>query len=135
MELEVLNLRRLPLGTDYTEVAQAIYDLYTDGRLWLQEMHNHAPVGYDCPFCRLVLGLDTPASSQDDIVYRDDDVLAFVPSSRWPNNPAHVIVIPTAHHENIYDLPAELATPIQRVARAVAIAFKATYACHGVSTR
>ncbi len=98
-------------------------------------MHNHAPVGYDCPFCRLVLGLDTPASSQDDIVYRNDDVLAFVPSSRWPNNPGHVIVIPTAHHENIYDLPAELATPIQRVARAVAVAFKETYACHGVSTR
>ena len=44
MELEVQNLRRLPLGTDYTEVAKAIYDLYNDGRLWLQEMHNHAPV-------------------------------------------------------------------------------------------
>ncbi len=96
---------------------------------------NHAPEGYDCPFCRLVRGLDTRVSSQDDIVYRDERVLAFVPSSRWPNNPGHVLVIPTAHYENVYDLPPELATPMQRVVRAVAIAFKETYGCQGVSTR
>ncbi len=44
MTLEVLNIRRLPLGTDYTLVAQAIHDLYHDKRLWMQEMRNHAVV-------------------------------------------------------------------------------------------
>jgi histidine triad (HIT) family protein len=96
---------------------------------------NHAPDGYDCPFCRLGRGLDTSASSREDIVYRNADVLAFVPSSRWPNNPGHVLVIPTAHYENVYDLPPELATPIQRVVRAVALAFKEAYRCQGVSIR
>src|SRR5215203_2627028 len=44
MQLEVLNLRRLPLGTSYPEVAREIYNLYHDRRLWLQALHNHAEV-------------------------------------------------------------------------------------------
>lgn len=98
-------------------------------------MHNHAPEGYDCPFCRLVRGLDTSASSQDDVVYRDESVTAFVSAGWWPNNPGHVLVVPNAHYENVYDLPPELATPIQRVTRNVAVAFKEIYGCDGVSTR
>jgi len=43
-QLEVLNIRRLPLGTPYTSVAAAIYNLYHDKRLWLQETCNHAEV-------------------------------------------------------------------------------------------
>jgi len=98
-------------------------------------MYNHAPEGYDCPFCRLVHGLDTSASSQDDVVYRDVSVTAFVSAGWWPNNRGHVLVIPNAHYENVYDLPPELATPIQRVTREIAVAFKETYGCDGVSTR
>ncbi len=97
-------------------------------------MFSHAPEGHACPSCRLARALATSASSQDDIVDRDD-VLAFVPSSRWPNTIGHVLVVPTAHYENVHDLPPELATPMQRVVRAVAIAFKETYGCQGVSTR
>ena len=98
-------------------------------------MHSHAPENYDCPFCRLVRGLKTNESSQDDVVYRDDDVLAFVSAGWWLNNPAHVLVVPNVHYENIFELPAELGTPIQRVAREIAIAFKETYGCDGVSAR
>ncbi|MDP9382206.1 MAG: HIT domain-containing protein [Chloroflexota bacterium] len=99
-------------------------------------MYNHEPEGYDCPFCRIGRGLDTKVSSQDDVVYRDDDVTAFICAGMWPNNPGHVLVIPNEHHENIYDLPPELGTPIQRVTREVAIAFRETYeGCEGVSTR
>jgi len=46
-----------------------------------------------------VRGLATSASSQDDVVDQDERVLAFVPSSRWPTNPGHVLVVPTAHEE------------------------------------
>lgn len=98
-------------------------------------MYNHAPDGYDCPFCRLARGDDTRLSSQEDIVFRDDDVFAFVPSGTWPNNPGNVLVVPNQHHENIYDLPPGLALPIQRVARRIALAFKAAYGCDGVPTR
>ena len=98
-------------------------------------MYNHAPDGYDCPFCRLVRGFATSASSQEDMVYRDDDVTAFIAAGWWPNNPGHVLVVPNAYYENVYDLPPELATPIQRVTRDIALAFKETYGCDGVSTR
>lgn len=98
-------------------------------------MYNHEPKGYQCPFCRLASGLDTSASSQDDVVYRDHDVTAFISLGWWPNNPGHVLVVPNVHYENIYDLPPEMGTPMQRVIREIAIALKATYGCDGVSTR
>lgn len=98
-------------------------------------MYNHAPEGYDCPFCRLAQGEATSVSSQDDVIYHDDDVTAFMAAGWWPNNRGHVLVVPTEHYENLYDLPPELGTPIQRVSRDVALAFKATYRCDGVSTR
>ncbi len=98
-------------------------------------MYNHEPAGYDCPFCRLARGLDTSAPGQPDVVYRDSDVTAFVSAAWWPNNPGHVLVVASVHDENVYDLPPALATPIQRVTRAVAIAFNETYGCGGVSTR
>lgn len=97
-------------------------------------MYNHAPDGYDCPFCRLAKGLDSDRSSQDDVIYRDGDVTALI-SLHWrPNNPGHVLVVPNGHFENVYDLPPELGTPIQRVIRNVAIAMKRAYGCDAVST-
>ncbi len=101
-------------------------------------MLNHAPEGYRCPFCRLSSGGEAPSptgSMQADIVYRDHDVLAFVASQWWPNNAGHVLVVPTHHYENIYDLPSDIGAAIHRVAQRVALAFKATYRCDGVSTR
>lgn len=98
-------------------------------------MYNHAPEGYDCPFCRLARGRDTSASSQEDVICRDRDVTAFMASGWWPNNRGHVLVVPNDHYENLYDLPPELGTPMQRMTHEIALAFKATYHCDGVSTR
>lgn len=101
-------------------------------------MYNHASDEYQCPFCRIVQGGEgggPTGSQQDDVVYRDDEVTAFVASHWWPNNPGHVLVVPSEHYENIYDLPPELGTAIQRIARRLALAFKATCGCDGVSTR
>ena len=98
-------------------------------------MYNHAPENYDCPFCRLARGLATDRSSQDDVICRDDTVTAFVASAWWPNNHGHVLIVPNEHYENVYDLPPELGTPIQRMTQRLALAFKMTYGCDGVSTR
>jgi histidine triad (HIT) family protein len=65
----------------------------------------------------------------------DDFVIAIVGSHQWPNNPGNVLVIPSEHYENIYDLPVRLAAKVNGVAKAVALAIKATYRCDGVSTR
>lgn len=55
--------------------------------------------------------------------------------SWWPANPGSLLVIPVAHHENVFDLPAELGTPIQRAVRDAAVALKTAFGCDGISTR
>ena len=96
-------------------------------------MYNHAPPEYRCPFCR---NLTTGASDLPlEFIHRDD--LVFVKMNpKWrKRNPGSVLVIPNAHYENVYDLPVELGTPIQRAVRSTAIAMKAAFGCDGVSTR
>lgn len=100
-------------------------------------MHNHEPRGYPCPFCRIANGIfdEHVYSSEDDIVYRDQLVTAFIGSHQWPNNPGNTIVIPNEHFENLYDLPGHLAEPLHETLQALARAMKAAYRCQGVSTR
>ncbi|MFE3056227.1 HIT family protein [Nocardia sp. NPDC059239] len=98
-------------------------------------VHNHEPSGYDCPFCFLLTGGETPLDSPRDIVLRTGRATAFTASRWWPNNRGHVLVIPNAHHENLYDLPPEYGHAVHDVVREVAIAMRATYGCDGVSTR
>lgn len=98
-------------------------------------MHNHAPDGYICPFCRLAQGERGVYSGESDVVYQDDAVTAFISSHQWPGNPGNVIVIPNEHFENIYDLPVALAAKVHELAKAVALAMKTAWQCDGVSTR
>ena len=99
-------------------------------------MHNHAPVGYVCPFCLVVAGQEGPpaATLQADVVHRDELVTAFVASHWRLNNPGHVLVIPNRHYENIYELPLEEGGRLHAVTRKVALAMKRSYRCDGVST-
>ena len=100
-------------------------------------MHNHAPENYICPFCLLIQGIENEHvhTVQSDIIYHDGVITAFISLHQWPRNPGNIIVVPNEHFENIYDLPPQYGIDIQRVARRVALALKAVYACDGVSTR
>ena len=100
-------------------------------------MYNHAPENYACPFCLLIAGIENEHvySVQSDIVYHDDSVTAFISSHQWKNNHGNTIIVPNEHFENIYDLPITYAQDIHRVAKRLALAMKAAYACDGVSTR
>jgi histidine triad (HIT) family protein len=98
-------------------------------------VESHAPAGYRCPFCRNVRDGDGEADYPLEILHRDDDVFVKMNPKWWPNNPGGVLVVPVQHYENIFDLPVELAIPIQRAARSVAIAMKTAFACDGISTR
>jgi len=72
-------------------------------------MYNHAPVGYNCPFCIIASGGDKSIDSKlTDVIYQDSDITAFISAFWWPNNAGHVIVIPNSHYENIYDTPSDL---------------------------
>lgn len=96
-------------------------------------VYNHEPSGYRCPFCRNIN--EGRADLPLEIVHRNTDVIVKVNPKWWPNNPGSVLVVPINHYENIYDLPPELGTPIQRAARDAALAMKKAWSCDGVSTR
>jgi histidine triad (HIT) family protein len=94
---------------------------------------THAPEGYRCPFCRNIQ--EGTADHPLEILHRDEHVFVKMNPKWWPNNPGNVLVVPAVHYENIFDLPPDLAGPIQRAARDAAVAMKAAYNCDGVSTR
>ena len=100
-------------------------------------MFNHAPPGYRCPFCAIAAGQEPVYcyTGADDVVLRTAHVTGFVSSHWWPRNAGHVILIPNAHHENIYDLPDTLGMWIFQASRQIAVALKQAYGCDGVSTR
>ncbi len=98
-------------------------------------MFNHEPAGYECPLCLVVAGGEDEVTSQQDVVLRTERATAFVASRWWPNNLGHVLVVPNAHHENLYDLPAPDGHAVHDAVQAIAIAIRSTYGCAGVSTR
>jgi histidine triad (HIT) family protein len=99
----------------------------------MRVVYNHAPADYACPFCRNV------ATSESDFplefLHRDDDVFVKMNPWWWTRNPGSVLVIPNVHYENVYDLPPELGTPIQRAIRDATLAMKTAWSCHDVSSR
>ncbi len=100
-------------------------------------MYYHAPEGYICPFCLVVAGVENEhvLTRQADIVYRDERVTAFISAGFWTNNKGHVLIIPNAHYENLYDLPSAESHAVHDLEKEVALALKAVYHCDGVSTR
>ena len=75
-----------------------------------------------CPFCAIVDG-----TAPTDLVYEDDATIAFL--DRSPLAIGHVLLIPRAHVETIFDADAAtltaLALATQRLARAVKAAMGA----------
>jgi histidine triad (HIT) family protein len=96
---------------------------------------NHRPDGYVCPFCRVLSGEESPHNRIQDVVRRTGSATAFISPKWWPNNHGHVLVVPNAHHENLYDLPAESGHAVHDLVREVAIAMRMAYGCEGISTR
>ena len=95
----------------------------------------HAPPGYDCPFCRVLRGVDSEKNTQNDIVWRDARTAALISPKWWPANHGHVLVIPVVHIENIYAICEEDLCAVAATTKRIAIALKEAYRCDGVSTR
>ncbi len=72
---------------------------------------------------------------RSDIIHQNGQVTAFIAIRRWPNNVGHVLIIPNAHFENIYDLPIGISTEIHKIAKAIVLAMKDAYSCDGVMLR
>jgi histidine triad (HIT) family protein len=99
-------------------------------------MYNHSPEKYICPLCQIARGERTEKGDQEpSVIFRDKDLTIFIAGKWWKSNLGHIIIIPNEHIENIYDMPEEMGHKIFDFSKKVAIAFKETYKCDGVSTR
>lgn len=98
-------------------------------------MYNHEPENYECPFCNFIAGNYTDYNSKKDIIFEDEDVLAFISPKWWVNNPGNVIIVPKKHVEHVYDIENDLLSKVQIVGKKVAIAMKETYQSDGISFR
>jgi len=96
-------------------------------------MYNHAPKNYNCPICKLIKGSNDELTIQEDIIYSDRNLTAFIAAKWWNNNPGHVIIIPNIHFENIYDITDEILSKIFIFVKKVAIGLKKEYQCDGIS--
>lgn len=98
---------------------------------------SNAPEDYICPIC---LGIQKVESEKTlmrptDIVYSDDAVIIFVNSFFVGKNAGHVIVVPSIHYENIYDLPVEVGRHIFDAAQRMAKTMKKAYECDGITIK
>jgi histidine triad (HIT) family protein len=98
-------------------------------------MFSHAPTDYKCWLCLIAQGSREPSTQPEDVIWRTEYITAFIGSHWWPNNPGHVIIIPSTHYEALYDIPPEVGAAIFEASRQVAIALKRVYGCDGTSTR
>lgn len=91
----------------------------------------------DCLICEGIRGAGGPPTviQPGDVVGRNDRVLAAVCSHFLGDNPGHVIVVPTDHHENLYTMPPPLLHACVDMAQKVALAMKRNYGAQGITLR
>ncbi len=78
-----------------------------------------------CTFCRIVAG-ELPAH----VVLDDDDFLAFLDAR--PLFPGHVLLVPKAHNEAIWDLPPALHAGLLGRVQALSVAVRDAMGAAGV---
>lgn len=98
-------------------------------------MHNHASQDYICPICPAIQGFEDERTwiVQNDIVYRDDLVLAFIGSKFVKGHEGYPLVVPLEHFEHLYDLPSEVGHRIMDVSMRLAIALRKLRSCDGMT--
>ncbi len=74
----------------------------------------------DCIFCKIING-EIPSAK----VYEDEDVYAFLDISQVTKG--HTLVIPKAHHANVYELPEDVAGKLFAVIPKITNAVKKAY--------
>jgi histidine triad (HIT) family protein len=78
-----------------------------------------------CIFCKIVAG-EMPSYR----VAEDDETLAFM--DIFPVSAGHTLVIPKAHHENLYEMTIPRAEAVAATAKRVADAIRAAFAPAGL---
>jgi histidine triad (HIT) family protein len=71
----------------------------------------------NCKFCQIIEN-KLPAS----FVFRNTKMVAFMDA--FPITPGHVLIVPTTHYENIFQIPEQLLADTFKAARDLSIAIK-----------
>lgn len=79
-----------------------------------------------CLFCKIIAG-EIPCTK----VYEDDTVLAFL--DIHPVNIGHTLVIPKAHHTNLYETPDETLAHMMSVVKKISTAIKSALSAEGIN--
>ena len=90
-----------------------------------------AEAAISCVFCRIVHGELTP----EVIAFRDSQTAVFPSRHQQPRNRGHMLVVPTRHVAQIYEIGGDLAGPLMTTLARVAAAVKAVCCADGVSIR
>ncbi|MBA1145794.1 HIT family protein [Ectothiorhodospiraceae bacterium WFHF3C12] len=69
----------------------------------------------DCIFCKIIAG-EIPAA----VIFEDDDVVAFCDA--FPAEQGHALVVPKAHHPDVFALPEALVAKVNIAAQRLALA-------------
>ncbi len=131
----VINIKRL-----FWAFSSQILPIFTPrkvGFIHKDDMYNHAPITYSCPYCSLIQGSKNSQSElkQTDIIVQTADVMAFMATRKYLGNQGHVLIVPNQHFENIYDLPLDILSRVHILGRDVALAMKSEYTCDGITFR
>lgn len=99
-------------------------------------MHTEAPKNYMCPICLGVEGIENEKTliRKNDILFQDEDAMVFIASYFIEGNDGHLIVVPTKHYENMFELPTEIGSKVFEAAKKYAAVMKEAYNCGGVTT-
>jgi histidine triad (HIT) family protein len=79
-----------------------------------------------CVFCRIIGG-DEMVS----VIHEDEEVIAFLDIQ--PLHPGHVLVVPKAHHKNLFYVPEALATRTFGVAQRILPGLRRATRCRAVN--
>jgi len=82
--------------------------------------------GASCLFCKIIAG-----EIHCTKVYEDDTVLAFL--DIHPVNIGHTLVIPKAHHTNLYYTPDETLAHMMTIAKKLSVAIKSALNADGIN--
>lgn len=98
-------------------------------------MYNHTLPNYKCPICLAIKGIENSDTMirQNDIVYKDGLIIAFIGSKFTSKNPGHVLISPIKHYENFYDLPKSIGYRIIDLAKYLSAALKKVRRCGGIT--
>ncbi len=80
----------------------------------------------DCLFCKIIAG-EIPSQK----VYEDEHTLAFL--DIHPVNIGHTLVIPKAHHTNLYETPDETLARMMVVVKKLSVAIKSAVGADGIN--